>query len=276
MENYILDAEKGILHIKDEIEKKYSLKNVEIVKNEDSTDGNVYNIYTEENKYVLKIYKDLCHVKTMIKLYEELSKKQIYVPYIIKNIENQLYTIDTQKYMVMYSYMSGKQLGLLFKQIPENISIMLANELRNFHNKTKNLNDISLKDINFTNKTERKSALHFDLTRCNIFYDESKNRIGFIDFDDAKYGESIIDVSILITNLYFSKTRGSDIDGMKCFINAYYKDDLNLKKMEIPLIKEIATKWVDDILQYNCFETSTIDSLEIKKKLINKINFYEI
>mgnify|MGYP003308183202 CR=1 FL=1 len=53
-------------------------------------------------------------------------------------------------------------------------------------------------------KTLRKSILHFDLTKGNVFYN---NKIEFIDFDDAKYGNSIYDVTILIGFLFISKKR---------------------------------------------------------------------
>ena len=65
-------------------------------------------------------------------------------------------------------------------------------------------------------------------------------KIGLIDFDDAKYGETIIDIAILIANLYFSKTKQTNIEGIKTFLNEYYKNDNELKKTEIVLIKSAA------------------------------------
>ncbi len=110
--------------------------------------------------------------------------------------------------------------------------------------------------------------VHFDLTRNNIFR-LNNGQIGFIDFDDAKYGDSVCDIAILIANLFFSKTRGVDKIGMNKFIEEYYKDEVNLKKEEIPLIKEYALCWIDYVLNGNEFDTSTTESLEIRKKLIN-------
>ena len=89
----------------------------------------------------------------------------------------------------------------------------------------------------FENNNTRKSVLHFDLTRNNIFK-ESNKKISIIDFDDAKYGDSICDIAILIANLFFSKTRGVDLEGMEEFINQYYANDIILKDKEKPLIKK--------------------------------------
>ena len=41
------------------IKSEYDLDIINIIKNEDSTDGNVYNIETSSNKYIVKIYDDL-------------------------------------------------------------------------------------------------------------------------------------------------------------------------------------------------------------------------
>ena len=38
------------------VKSSYNLNILSIKKNEDSTDGNVYNIETSDNKYIIKIY----------------------------------------------------------------------------------------------------------------------------------------------------------------------------------------------------------------------------
>lgn len=260
-------------NIKDIIEKKYNLENVEIIKNEDSTDGNVYNLTTMQKKYILKIYNDESHAIAMGKIVEKLNSKNFYIPIILTNVNNENYTKIDNKVFMIYSFLEGKEIGDAFGNIPNDISKKLAQELRKFHNECMQLEDIKLKEISFINSEMRKSVLHFDLTRGNIFYNEDNKKIGFIDFDDAKYGESIIDVAILITNLYFSKTRGAHIEGVKTFIDEYYKNDYNTKEIEVPLIKEVAIKWINYILDGNEFDSSTVDSLEIRKKLMEKVKF---
>lgn len=148
--------------------------------------------------------------------------------------------------------------------------MLIAKELRRFHTVTSNCNEFNLPIVPFAaDNNVRKSALHFDLTRNNIFK-RADGKISIIDFDDAKYGESVCDVAILIANLFFSKTRGIDLEGMKEFINQYYMNDLELKREEEHLIKNYALEWIKYILSGNEFDTSTTESFEIRYKLIDE------
>ena len=253
------------------IEEKYNFKIKNIKKNEKSTDKNVYNLFTDKNEYILKIYNSKKHVENMSNLLKKLKQYNFYIPQIYNTIDNKSYIYLFNKYIIIYSYLAGKEIGEAFSNLPDDISVLLARKLKKFHDVTKK--NLNLEVIGLGNKKLRTSILHFDLTRSNIFYNKNKNEIGFIDFDDAKYGQTIIDISILIANVYISKLRGIDIHGIKTFINEYYKNESELKKQELPLIKDTAIKWINKILSENKLETSTIDSLEIRKKLISKIDF---
>ena len=253
------------------IEEKYNFKIINIKKNEKSTDKNVYNLFTDKNEYILKIYNSKKHVENMSNLFKKLEQYNFYIPQIYNTIDNKSYIYLFNKYIIIYSYLAGKEIGEAFSNLPDDISVLLARKLKKFHDVTKK--NLNLEVIGLGNKKLRTSILHFDLTRSNIFYNKNKNEIGFIDFDDAKYGQTIIDISILIANVYISKLRGIDIHGIKTFINEYYKNESELKKQELPLIKDTAIKWINKILSENKLETSTIDSLEIRKKLISKIDF---
>jgi len=162
---------------------------------------------------------------------------------------------------MLYGY--EKETGKLDKKT---ISLV-AEELKRFHNETQS-NESNLSQVPFQDKAKRKSALHFDLTRENIFL--KKDKIFFIDFDDAKYGGSVCDVAILIANLFFSKTRGTDIEGMQTFIEKYYGEDIELKHTEQPLIKEYALNWINYILNGNEFDTSTEKSFKTRYELIDR------
>lgn len=162
---------------------------------------------------------------------------------------------------MLYGY--EKETGKLDKKT---ISLV-AEELKRFHNETQS-NESNLSQVPFQDKAKRKSALHFDLTRENIFL--QKDKIFFIDFDDAKYGGSVCDVAILIANLFFSKSRGTDIEEMQTFIEKYYGEDIELKHIEQPLIKEYALNWINYILKGNEFDTSTEKSFKTRYELIDR------
>lgn len=162
---------------------------------------------------------------------------------------------------MLYGY--EKETGKLDKKM---ISLV-AEELKSFHDGTQS-NEFNLPQVPFPDKAKRKSALHFDLTRENIFL--QKDKIFFIDFDDAKYGGSVCDVAILIANLFFSKSRGTDIEEMQTFIEKYYGEDIELKHIEQPLIKEYALNWINYILKGNEFDTSTEKSFKTRYELIDR------
>ena len=58
------------LHIKD----VFKLNIVSVVKNDESSEGNVYNIKTDNNYYIAKIYDDLDMVNNMISLHNYLEE----------------------------------------------------------------------------------------------------------------------------------------------------------------------------------------------------------
>ena len=249
----------------------YLIDVIKIEKSIESTIGNVHIVYTKEKKYILKIYEDLSHVTSMILLHDDLINK-INIPKVIKNKKNSGYSIlEDNKYVVLYSFLDGVQIGKEFNKLSNDIVKQLATEIRYLHNLTSNKNKYNLKEIPFCkNKTDRKSLLHFDLTKNNIFFNKENNKIGFIDFDDAKYGPSICDIAITICLLFISKKRGIDTEGVKLFIDSYYNNDNDLKEEEIKYINEFVTNWVDYVLKENEFDTSLRDSFEFKKIQIQK------
>ena len=254
--------------LKDILHKNYLLDIINIEKNSESTVGNVYIVYTTNNRYVLKIYDDIVHTESMVFLHQDLFNK-FNIPEIILTKDSRGYIEIDNKYIVLYSFLEGIQVGRLDK-ITEDIIKQIAMELRKIHDSTLNTNKYKLKEIPFYSKydLERKSLLHFDLTKGNIFYNE--NKIGFIDFDDAKYGYSIFDVSILIALFFFSKRRGVDKNNLNIFLDSYYENDLELKLKEVKYIKEIALNWIDNVLSTNDFHSSLKESFEVKKKLIEE------
>ena len=268
--SHIQKIKKEIImeEIKKILAQNYKIETDNIEKNEDSTDGNVYIV---KNKFVVKIYDDLNHVKSMIKIHNLLNENKINAPKIIVNEFGDGYSeLLDNKYIVVYTFIDGnpidwdKNTGRLNEDTIKSI----ADILKKIHNITRNM-ELPLQRVKFDESNENCSLLHFDLTKNNIFIN-SKKEIAIIDFDDAKYGNSICDIAIFIANLFFSKTRGVDLVGMKIFLNEYYNNDtqnISSKKTEI---KEYAINWINYILDGNEFDTSTNESFEVRKDLIQK------
>lgn len=261
-------------NLENELKREYGFQDVVIEKNEDSTDGNVYIIDSKNLKCVAKVYESIDHVNSMISLHNDLVKNNMYVPKIITTIDDKNFIeIPDGKFVVIYSFLEGIQIGDMYKNIPSEIVFKIAKELKKFHDITSNNNGYNIKNIPFNVKSniERCSILHFDLTRSNIFCtDDNECKIGFIDFDDAKYGASICDVAIAIANMFFSKTRGIDAEGIKTFIDSYYENNEKLKNQEIKFIKEYAIAWINYVMNGNEFDSSTVESFDIRKELMEK------
>lgn len=249
------------------LKESYKIQINNITKNSDSTDGNVYLVESENSKYIFKIYNNLEHTQSMIKLHNFLNENNFYVPKIIPTKNKEYYKKYNDKYIVMYSFLEGSQLKDIIQAIDNKTISKLAKEIRKLHDLTESVR-FDLKHIDFNLETEfkRKSVLHFDLTKDNIFI--NKDKIGFIDFDDAKFGPSVYDVAITISLLFLSKSRGAELDKVKIFIESYYGNDIQNKEIELQYIKNIALKWIDYLLTKNSFDTSTKESFEVKKRLI--------
>lgn len=254
---------ENIINLKKIISNNYSIDINSIEKNEESTDGNVYIM---DNKYVMKIYNDISKVESMTKLHAFLQNNGMNIPNVVLTKDNKEYVLLDDKYIVLYTFLNGKKIGKWFKEDNEIIK-HIARELKKMHDLTTNDNIFNLKEVPFklAESLTRKSVLHFDLTKDNIFYNNGK--IEFIDFDDAKYGPSVVDVAIICSLLFITKKDGLELDKVTLFINEYYNDT---DKGEIKYIKEIALSWIKYILDNNEFDTSTNESFENKRKLIEE------
>ena len=198
-----MDNEKSS-KINNEIEKK--LMNIcklfmdncyKVEKNEDSSDGNVYVLYCEKNKYIAKIYNDILHAQAMINLHQNLDNAGISVPRVIYTDCNEIDN-NSCEYIVIYSFINGKQISDMLHngKVEDNLIIPIAKKVRKMHDTFVNENQFGLPELSFDTYNNRKTVLHFDLTKSNIFSDENAN-IAIIDFDDARYGSAIYDISIL-------------------------------------------------------------------------------
>lgn len=264
------------LEIENILDSKYNMDIISIEKSDEATDGNVYIISnTDKKKYVIKVYDDLKHAESMVSIHKYINKLELNAPIIINNNDNNSVTEKENRYIVCYSFIEGVKLKSteLTKRRIEDI----ARYLRGVHSIKENL--FNLKEVPYKVETDRQSLLHFDITKQNIFInqnnqdDNKDEEICFIDFDDARFGPSVCDVAIALTNLFISKANGLDMDGMNVFIDEYYKDNAELKEKERAIIKEAAISWLKSIIDNPNFDTSTRLGLENKLGIWENINF---
>lgn len=155
--------------IKKTLAQNYKIETDIIEKNEDSTDGNVYIV---KNKFVVKIYDDLNHVKSMIKIHNLLDENKINAPKIIVNKFGDGYSeLLDNKYIVVYTFIDGQPIAWDKNagRLNEDTIKSIANILKKIHNITKNM-ELPLPRVEFEKSSEDCSLLHFDLTKKQYFY----------------------------------------------------------------------------------------------------------
>ena len=150
-------------NIQEEIlRKSYDIQIKDITKNTDSTDDNVYFIKSQNNKYIFKIYKNIEHTESMIKLYNFLNENNFYVPKIMQAKNKEYYTKYSDNYIVLYSFLEGIQFKNTIQTANNIIISKLAKEIRKLHDLTENIN-FNLKQINFEVKMNLKESLFYIL-----------------------------------------------------------------------------------------------------------------
>lgn len=210
----------------------------------------------------------------MTNLYLQLSSFGLYAAEVISSKEKEEYTtIFHDKYIIVYSFLEGEPVSTLlkFNQFDNTVISSTVKNLRKLHLGTNGRNTFDLPQLQFnvTVPNLYYSVLHFDLTKDNIFANiksNKENQIGFIDFDDSRYGSSVCDIAILISDVFFSKIRGVDIEDVNTFIDEYYGNELQLKK-ETKLIKPFALEW---ILSNANLNSSITERFEVKRRLIKE------
>ena len=260
------------IDLKEIMKSEYGIDIESVSKSDESTDGNVYIMSGHKEKYVIKVYGNYAHAESMAKLHEYLHVHDLNVPFIIKNLSGEYITTAFDgKYIVCYSFAKGVKLKQT--DLTDDRIIAVAEYLTKLH--SVDINEFNLETVPFKITSNRQSVLHFDVTKQNIFVDETTNDISFIDFDDAKFGSAVSDVAIALTNLFISRANGADIDGMKLFVNAYYNEDVSLKKVEMPLVKKAALEWLQRTLNNEKLGSSIIEGLNNKINIWNHLTVEE-
>ena len=72
----------------------YPFKVEKIIKNEESTIGNVYDIFGFTDRYIMKVYDNKEHTISMIKIHEDLKRNGFNVPDIFLIINIMLFILS--------------------------------------------------------------------------------------------------------------------------------------------------------------------------------------
>ena len=134
--------------IRKALEENYNIELTKIEKSKESTDGNVFIIYSKDKKYIAKVYDNIIHTKQMLYLHLLLAEKRINAPRIIKDVQGNCYEIiDNNSYLMIYSFIEGEQLERFYenkKTLDEDIVKLIAKTLRELHDST-NLDEVKNK-----------------------------------------------------------------------------------------------------------------------------------
>ena len=245
--------------------KDYPFKVVRIRKSRASTDGNVFFIYAGTEKFVAKIYDNLQHTQTIIKIHNILYTSNIHVPRIITTTKGQHYVpIDAQHNLVVFSFIKGRK----FKFNPSTNEIKsTAKLLRGMHAALQHhITGAPPLPFDYCD-IGRNQVIHFDLTKSNIL--TTGSQFGIIDFDDAKYGPAALDVAIAVLFLFFSRRHGVNENGARLFIKEYYANDTDLRDKEVPHLKSLALSFIDwFIANVNSISSSIKQGFTERRELV--------
>ena len=265
-------------------------------------------------KYILKIYKKNSNIETEAQFGNYLYNNNVPVAKIIKNSRGQLVTKIGNLKGVLFDFCEGNQIkwGGLSKDFSENLAKIIAKMhsimLNNPHNipakdfnacKLASLAGLSneeiirkaremekvLKKIAFSDL--RRALVHSDITWQNLLVSEDRNRINaVIDFGDAHVDYIVWDLSVLITQVFITKTYGLDWPALSAFVKKYYSlCPLNRQEKNaiIPFIKmrnlnlaievnRSAKKNKKNIAELRSIENSVLTKLAIVSKYQERLS----
>lgn len=277
--NSILSKFQRKLHL-DKVIQKNEYNDLHLVRND------------ENDAYVLRISKRLptSDVAFEISLLEYLDSHHLPVVRIIKDKNSAFKVLPRKNIATLFSYIKGKHIiPTIDKPVPEVYLIKAAAVLASLHNETEGLvldfprqrtltseldrvlqnrgkvielfenGDLFVKDCNsaiaFINSTtDRQVILHNDYRPQNVFFNESGEVIGVIDFDWSCPGSAIKDLAHSLTEWsYPDGAAGFHLPSVRTFLDGYnnislvkYKLDDNLKRwMWAAALSDAATYFMD-------------------------------
>jgi Ser/Thr protein kinase RdoA (MazF antagonist) len=234
-------------------------------------------------------------------------------PQPILNINQSPITRANDKLLILWEHIPGVSVS---GQIKESLAVDLAKKLSKYHLKNKEFLDaIPAKDdyvtenTNLDSKTKqeldnsnkkiksidgfsemRKTVIHSDLTRQNVFVNSGKTKVlSFIDLGDCHIDFITWDLAVLITHIFISKTYGVELKPLSAFLNEYKKNvklsDVEKKSIipfmiirNIKLIKETSDlltqrKEKEDIEELNSINNSVTEKIQLIKNALVELEF---
>lgn len=184
-----------------------------------------------ENKYVLKVSKNINHLKReyeISKLIEDKIKGSKCLCFVIEN--NIGYYLRT--YINGYSLIDDKYTNnpnLLIEALIKTVKVLRSLDKYDF---SKYL----------SNESTGNSFIHGDLCLPNIYFDENNEFIGFIDLGDAGKGDPWVDYSWMLWSLTYNLKTDR--------YNSYLLNKLNIKFDEEKYNKYIPLECKEKIKEY--------------------------
>lgn len=251
-------------------------------------------VNTKNKKYVLKIFTNdnkFDNIMRRINYVNYLYANKFSTNRIIKNKSSQFLTRDKKCMGLLMEYVKGSTIP--WEKIAQATARELAFFVSNLYklslkyykkngdsfssndNYTLKIDRVMKKNIDFVNI--RKSIIHSDISRENIIVNGKKVQ-AIIDFDDLQLNYLIWDYSILLTQIFITKTYGIDWDALKAFHTEFIKNfkwNKNELAVIVPLMinrnKVIHKEFTDKSVQNKKIQ-SILKSVEYKIKLIKNEN----
>lgn len=212
------------------LQNEYSLLDCLIEKPEDGLEGNTFLIESKKQKYVAKVYDSQEQAETLAKYQNILHEADVPVPAIVKTQTGRLVARICSHAVVLCEFGQGSPIGWRkeFANMANQLSRDMGHALAKMHIIGQNITHMklahALSAINEFDdlKEVRRTLIHGDLTRENVFVDPITSKLtAIIDFGDAHDDYITYDIATALTQIYVTKSWGVDLDGIKDFLAAY-------------------------------------------------------
>lgn len=229
----------------------------------DGVEGNTLIVTDKTHKCVIKLFDNHKQAETIAAFQYQLYIADLLVPAITTSKTGELTAKLGSTTIVMSEFIDGASIGWgkEFSELSGPISASLANALGNLHKTSQSLSinteighsldtehiihqakdRLDLGQLLEDLRNTRKTMVHADLARENIFLDESHAHVkAIIDFGDAHCDYLTYDIATLLTQVYVTKSWGIDFKAIEEFMEVYLRrNPLGRHELQtiVPLMK---------------------------------------